>query len=89
MDGGGQRLVGGRHVPIPGGHAFVPDALPPRVTYTAEIDDEELGRRIGRADSLCLVRKLVEGGILEAVPAATGERLHVAPEMMRILAHGD
>jgi len=50
MDGGEQQQpVGGRYEPIPGGRAFVPNALPPRITYTAVIDDEELGHKVERA----------------------------------------
>ena len=76
MDGGGQMIVGGRQVPIPGGCAFVPDSLPPRVTYTAEVDGEEMGRRIGRAMEGI-------GGLRAAGARAGGALAHRAPYLAR------
>jgi len=46
QDDGQSGSVGGELVPIPGGRAFVPDPLPPRIAYTGEVSDEDIAKKV-------------------------------------------
>lgn len=72
QDGSQSRPIGGELVPIPGGHAFVPDPLPPRITYVGVTDDEEIAKKaetamleIGRLD---MAGDLIGSAFAQVVP---------------------
>lgn len=72
MEGGERQPVGGRLVPVKGGHAFVPAPLPPRITYTDDIDDEDLGHKVERAmmgiGALNMAGDLIGGAFARMAP---------------------
>jgi len=72
QDDGQHGPMGGELVPIPGGHAFVPDPLPPRITHTGVPDDEEAAKKaevamleIGRLD---MAGDLIGSAFAQVVP---------------------